>query len=200
MKKLMMVFPSILPVLFLAGCKRSAPAETRASVPAPPPVAAPVTWETNFTYRGVAFGTPQKEVERILASSSSKPLRHVTSLDDIDDIAIGSTTVREYLHYTEDGLTLVMWGFPADSYNGLKETFITKYGTPTTVSNRTVRNAMGAIYQQEELGWEGRAVHISLSRYGSKLTEGLAVFTTQKADKDLDDKERAKNAKAVGQF
>jgi hypothetical protein len=52
---------------------------------------------------------------------------------------------------------------------------------------------MGATFDQEELDWVGKRAHVTLSRYGSTVAEGIfAVSATDIADPDERKMEDAK--------
>jgi hypothetical protein len=168
MKKHMMV----LPILFLAACHKSAHTS--------PQAASLQQWETNFTYRGVAFGTPQEEAIKTL-SPSCEVRRGFGLTACTNTIEMADTTVDETFTFDSDPsvLSRVFWGFPSNSYGGLRDTFIAKYGKPTSTNTSILHNAMGASFQQEESHWEGRDISIRLLKYGQDISKGLAAFITQ---------------------
>jgi hypothetical protein len=77
-------------------------------------------------------------------------------------------------------LVQVDFDFAADDYPKMREAFIAKYGPPHKVDTSVVQNKMGAQFAQETLLWKGPDIHIWMSHYGSKVTEGIAFIV--KAD------------------
>lgn len=110
---------------------------------------------------------PEKDPEKI-------PSRRVcfTTFD------VGPVKVKDQITFVNDALAAVSMTFDTDDYERIRAIFIEKYGEPASREASEVHNRMGAAFQQEELDWKGQTVVVSLSRFGSKLTQGAAYITT----------------------
>jgi hypothetical protein len=67
----------------------------------------------------------------------------------------------------------------------MERIFIERYGPPTAQEQKSVQNRMGAQYVNEHRYWTGLTMTITLRRYGTKLTEGWAIYSPSSAIQDL---------------
>src|ERR1017187_1412075 len=90
----------------------------------------------------------------------------------------GGFTIATRFNFDASGFIWATGDFPSEDYEAVRDMFIEKYGKPFNVSESEVQNRMGATFQQERLLWIGQHVQISMSRYGSTISEGGFIIWT----------------------
>jgi len=91
---------------------------------------------------------------------------------------LGTANIKSYLNFENDRFIEVFGSFDSSDYPTVRAAFIDNYGMPTEIQTKKVQNRMNATFEQEDMTWHGKTVHITLSRFGSTLTEGLFSLET----------------------
>jgi hypothetical protein len=115
--------------------------------------------------------------------SSSPPSDRTCSSDT--PISIGDIPVLPLLGFRSNEFSYVMFSFDEAKFRIMERIFTERYGPPTRQNQREEQNRMGARYMNEMRHWIGPTVSITLQRYGSKLTEGLASFVPTSMAQDM---------------
>ena len=98
-------------------------------------------------------------------------------------LKIGATRVTAQLIFTgENGdrkFVGVIGDFPSESYDDMREIFVSRYGSPHSVKQSAVQNGFGGTFPNEFLQWKGRFVtKVVLQKYGSMLNKGFFTVET----------------------
>lgn len=129
------------------------------------------------SFRSVPFGATEKEAKQLLKMDlclNSTVGRFCSSKFQLADVMISS-----FMQFQAGKFEGVDGSFDSDDYSSIRSIFIDKYGPPTNTKASEVHNRAGGTFSQETLEWIGPTIRITLSRYGSKLTEGLFGIQTQ---------------------
>jgi len=114
---------------------------------------------------------------------------------------IADVDVRETWKFDEKSrLVMVSFSFESRGYQTLRDVFVEKFGQPHSAKTEIVQNLMNAQFENENLSWHGVGSHVTLSRYGSNLTKGLAFFFTAVEFEAWTKREAGKKAKAKDAF
>jgi hypothetical protein len=172
--------------------------------------APPKKWAQEPTaYRGVPFGAPMVEAREKLRFGAkqckpaygqlSKLIPGTTSCYLHGSLEVGRVRVSETLTFAHDRLAGVAMHFEANDFDSMKAVFLEKYGPPTSETKTPVSNKMGAVFQNEELEWQGPSIRISMTRFVNTLDNSMASLDTVEFDEEYlrrakEEREKAKKA------
>ncbi len=123
-------------------------------------------------YFGVAVRACQRHFTLAGSVAHLPPLRFA--------LPVAKTACEDTMIFHEGSLVAVTWGFDSSSFETIEAVMIEKYGQPTAPRvSRRLQNAFGAEYLDETLEWRGRAVSVTLSRYGADLKHSSVLFITE---------------------
>jgi hypothetical protein len=131
-------------------------------------------WEKPTGFRNIPWGTTMSQAKALRVSLVQTHYQTYA-----DSIMIGQTKAALMLRFDSGGLDLFTLIFPSADYPTIKALFIERHGEPTQAKQSTVKNAMGASFENELLIWVGERTVIRLERYSGKITESFAVMATK---------------------
>lgn len=146
------------------------------------------------SFRSVPFGATEKEAKQLLKMDlclNSTVGRFCSSTFRLADV-----TVKSFMQFPAGKFEGVDGEFDSGDYSTVRSIFIDKYGPPTLTNSSEVHNGAGATFNQETLEWVGPVMRITLSRFGSKVTEGLFSIQTQASWEAVRRDAEAKRSKA----
>ena len=111
---------------------------------------------------------------------------------------LGTVPLSGNLRFTTEGFVWAFGGFPSNQYTALRAMFVEKYGEPTSTKEAELSNRVGGRFTNESLVWHGDKVIIRLSRYGSKITDGLFEVITRAEDDKRTERMKALQQKGKG--
>lgn len=154
-------------------------------------------WNEPNDFRGVPWGGPPEDLHRLLPVEGclwvpeTQPngavryglqgcmpdwpaRRQLQRIGDVSLYGLGFT-------YLQGRLGVVGFGFETGDYSKLRAAFTERYGLPTKTDSRHYTNSFGAIFEEEQLEWRGKAVTVSLTQgvpQGSRSV-GAATYMTE---------------------
>lgn len=151
------------------------------------------------SFRDVPWGASEAQVKQKLVSGEDdcmelQDVRHCSTYFDLGDVRITA-----FLQFANDRFGQVLMWFPSDQFEFVKETFVEKYGRPTSARLEEVRTRMNVPYTNAILKWHWSDVDIFFERYGPDIEQGFASITTREyaaaeAERQKQKKRSAKNA------
>jgi len=66
--------------------------------------------------------------------------------------------------------------FAAKDYEGIKQAFTAKYGSPTSVKQEPIKTRMGASYNNEIIEWKFKSGTLKLQKYQDNVVDGGGVI------------------------
>lgn len=159
-------------LLAFCGLRMPAMAQTDQSQrPAANESAQPPAWpEEPDGFKGVRFGWTENQAES-MAHLPCFPFVNGKLICKLE-IDGGGFSMTAHFVFDSTGFTQAIGKFPSENYGDVKEIFVARYGKPHSTTQSDVRNRMGATFRQEELLWMGKRASVSVSRYGSNLSDG----------------------------
>ena len=130
------------------------------------------------SFRGIPFGASEATARasiRMFCNDTTPPHRVADRICG-DEATIGDVSVKGYFFFTEDRFLSGALNFPSKSFASIEASFIERHGPPTTTTEETVQNRMGAEFTNRVHKWIGPRVSIRLYRYSGKVTEGSAYI------------------------
>ncbi len=140
------------------------------------PVPLTLAWEQPAGFRDIPWGASRQSVQQHLPSL-------YCSQNCRGNLMIGTVQVYADISFITGGMDTIVLIFPSDNFPEIRETFLARYGEPTSRRNPRVQNRMGAQFENETLQWAGDRVDILLTQYGPKLTHAQAVLATAEAQR-----------------
>jgi hypothetical protein len=193
----MVVTTLLLSMLATLALAQSSTATTRK-----PPAAALWKQEPNG-FRGFTFGSSRSDLGFLPDSpgndcSSTEKYRGAGSdkCERIED-PIGNIGVSFKYYFRNDKLVEIIGDFNSENYEDLRDIFIAAYGKPHQSQHTLKRTAIGATFQNELLGWNGKRVSVFMTKYLSDINDGEFSITLKSEDAELDRVKREANRKAV---
>lgn len=101
------------------------------------------------------------------------------SLPCLTRVHIGPVWTKLVVEFREDRLIGVQMEFRPESSPVIREMFIGRYGQPTSRQRPAFVTRGGLRAENELLIWDGARVHIWLTRFHEKITEGGAYVALQ---------------------
>jgi hypothetical protein len=127
-----------------------------------------------LSFRGLLWRTPLDEaMKRESLFGKCGTVQQFTACDDYG-FAIGDVPVHNRFFFTHDGFAGAVMRFDSKGYEFVRDVFVKKYGTPTSISHETVKNLTGAEFTNETNAWSFSGTAVYLSRYGDSLVDSVA--------------------------
>jgi len=145
-------------------------------------------------FKNLPFGSSRKVAASFLHLNTGSLLR--PKLDDCSrfentpcvlTIDAGGFKLTVYLQFANKAFADAVGSFPSENYPAVREMFISLYGPPQDVKESDVQNRIGGTFKQETLHWNGNHAYVTLSHYGSTVTNGsfgvglLSVIEAERA-------------------
>jgi hypothetical protein len=135
-------------------------------------------WDEPTGFRDIPWGTSPAAVKAALPQVTCT--YNGTSCAG-DMILGGWALISVYITFGDHGMDAVSFTFATKHFDTMVGAFVERYGEPTTRESHPVQNRMGATFVNDELHWQGERVTISLSKYGTNVTESSATLLTKEA-------------------
>ena len=148
-------------------------------------------------FKGVQFGWTEKQAKSQMHWGRNACFLFKGRLGCKAAIDGGGFTIATRFNFDASGFIFATGDFPSEDYEAVRDMFIGKYGQPYNIAESEVQNRMGATFQQERLLWIGQRVEISMSRYGSTISEGFFMIGAIAAFAQDLDNEKATREKAL---
>ncbi|MGA8809748.1 MAG: hypothetical protein WB973_17900 [Thermoanaerobaculia bacterium] len=157
------------------------------------------------TVRGIPLGASKETVHAAFPKCDLGQVKQIR-LCVVMHNPIGSVDASDAYIFDDHGtVSRIGLTFSTTSYPLMRETFMTKFGKPTSASSNTYKNSLGAAYEFETLVWVGKTMVVTLEQYEKQTyeyagREGSASFETRSAyDASIAEAE-AKRKKALTDF
>jgi hypothetical protein len=147
-----------------------------------PPTVTPYVWEQEPTsFHDMAFGWSEDFLpRRARCHNSDTGIPGAAERTcSAQNFSVGRASMMLSYRFSNAKFVEAFGAFASDDYADVRTAFVGKYGPPTRSVTSTVQNRMGASFEQEVLTWDGPNVYIALNRFGSNVTEGVFVVSTQ---------------------
>lgn len=140
-----------------------------------------LAWNEPTGFRDIPFGASERDV---LQKFPSAQCLNSTVLDVFPErfcsanTTVGMVPVTVTFWFRSTRFTSVTLDFKSEKFNALEESFIARYGQPTTVREEPVGTLSGLHTTNRDLKWWGHLVHITLLRFVNTITDGVASIST----------------------
>jgi hypothetical protein len=196
----------VVTTLLLSMLATLALAQSSTATTRKPPVAALWKQEPNG-FRGFTFGSSRSDLGFFLPEQGYFTAKECSSTEKYRGAGsekcerienpIGNVGVSFRYYFRDDKLVEINGDFNSENYEALRDIFIAAYGKPHQSQHTVERTAIGATFQNELLGWNGKRVSVFMTKYLSDINDGEFSITLKSEDAELDRVKREANRKAV---